>query len=108
MTLLGLDVYERMHAIVNRKAADARREAQFLVQQLERDFAEATPEILRVLEAELQDAESSAGRAGDEEDALAAALKTAATLRAAHRELMDAREGRRPPRRRSARRRRPR
>jgi exonuclease SbcC len=95
VTLLGLDVYERMHAIVNRKAADARREAQFLVQQLERDFAEATPEILRVLEAELQDAESSAGRAGDEEDALAAALKTAATLRAAHRELMDPRRRRR-------------
>ena len=38
-----------MHGLVNRKAADARREAQFLVQQLERDFAEATPAALAAL-----------------------------------------------------------
>jgi exonuclease SbcC len=87
--LLGLDVYERMHGLVNRKASDARREAQFLVQQLERDFAEATPEALRSLRSELLAAESSAGRAGDEEDALATAQKTAATLRAARRELQE-------------------
>ncbi len=89
VTLLGLDVYERMHAIVNRKAADARREAQFLVQQLERDFADATPEALDALRAELAGAMASAGDAGDEEDALAASLRTAATLRAARRELLD-------------------
>jgi DNA repair protein SbcC/Rad50 len=89
VTLLGLDVYERMHALVNRKAADARREAQFLVQQLERDFAEATPAMLEQLRAELQAAEASAGDAGDEEAALAAALKTAVTLRTARRELAE-------------------
>jgi exonuclease SbcC len=89
VTLLGLDVYERMHAIVNRKASDARREAQFLVQQLERDFADATPQALEALRAELASAESSAHHVGDEEDALAAAVKTAMTLRAARRELVE-------------------
>lgn len=87
VTLLGLDVYERMHALVNRKAADARREAQFLVQQLERDFGGATPAALASLAAELADAESSAGHADDEEDALAAAIKIAANLRATRRML---------------------
>jgi energy-coupling factor transporter ATP-binding protein EcfA2 len=91
VTLLGLDVYERMHALVNRKAADARREAEFLVQQLARDFADASPQVLESLRGELEAAESSAGRAGDDEDALAAALRTAVTLRTARR------HGGRPP-----------
>jgi exonuclease SbcC len=89
VTLLGLDVYERMHALVNRKAADARREAEFLVQQLARDFADASPQVLESLRGELEAAESSAGRAGDDEDALAAALRTAVTLRTARRELQE-------------------
>lgn len=89
VTLLGLDVYERMHGLVNRKASDARREAQFLLQLLERDFGEATPAALDALRRELDEAQASAGHAGDEEDALASALKTAATLRAARRELQE-------------------
>ena len=70
-------------------AAEARREAQFLAAQLERDYGDASPDRLGSLRAELAEAESSAGHAGDEEDALAAAVKIAVTLRTARRELVE-------------------
>jgi len=46
VALLDLHVYERMHEVVNRRAADARREAEFIAGQLARDYAGATPEAL--------------------------------------------------------------
>src|SRR4029450_555684 len=65
VTLLSLDVYERMHALVNRRAADARSQAQFLVQQLaDAEYRDATPEGLRALQDELAAAEARGGGGG--------------------------------------------
>lgn len=88
VTLLGLDVYERMHGIVNRRATEARTQAQFLLQQLAApEFQGATREGLRAHESELAAAERAAERAEAEDAALDRALRTAGTLRAARAEL---------------------
>lgn len=84
VTLLGLDVYERMHAIVNRKASEARTEAQFLVQQLASgDYRDATPDGLAAHQRSLAEAEAAAARVEEEESAVDAALRTAGKLREA-------------------------
>jgi exonuclease SbcC len=57
VALLNLGVYERMHQIANRRAMDARREAEFIAGQLSRDFAEATPESLAARRDELRAAQ---------------------------------------------------
>jgi exonuclease SbcC len=88
VTLLGLDVYERMHAIVNRKASDARTQAQFLLQQLTLpEYRDATAEGLAAHELDLSLAEAAAVRAEADDSALDRALRTAAILRAARAEL---------------------
>jgi exonuclease SbcC len=84
VTLLGLDVYERMHGIVNRKASDARAQAQFLLQQLSSpEYRDATAQGLAAHQQELGAAESAAERAEEEDTALDGALRTAAKLREA-------------------------
>jgi exonuclease SbcC len=84
VTLLGLDVYERMHGIVNRKASDARAQAQFLLQQLSSpEYRDATAQGLAAHQQELEAAESAAARAEEEDTALDGALRTAAKLREA-------------------------
>jgi exonuclease SbcC len=88
VALLGLDVYERMHGIVNRKASEARAQAQFLVQQLgSSEYRDATPEGLAARQQALAEAEDAAARADEDDGALDGALKMAAALRAARREL---------------------
>ncbi|MET0554988.1 MAG: SMC family ATPase [Vicinamibacteria bacterium] len=88
VTLLGLDVYERMHGIVNRKASDARAQAQFLLQQLALpDYRDATAEGLAAHRQDLATAEEAAVRAESDDSALDRALRTAGTLRAARAEL---------------------
>ena len=46
VALLNLHVYERMQEAANRRAGDARREAEFIGGQLGSDYAEATPAAL--------------------------------------------------------------
>ncbi len=53
VSLLSLGVYEEMHAIVNRRALDAKREAEFIEGQLASDFADVTPERLAALAGEV-------------------------------------------------------
>lgn len=84
VTLLGLDVYERMHGIVNRRATEARTEAQFLAQQLaSADYRDATAEGLSAHQRDLREAEAATARAEEEDAALDAALRTATKLREA-------------------------
>jgi exonuclease SbcC len=56
VALLNLGVYEEMHQIANRRAIDARREAEFVANQLAGDFQGATEEALRERTAELAEA----------------------------------------------------
>ena len=62
VALLNLKVYEDMHAIVNRRAADARQRAEFIAHQLESDYAGATPECLEKMAGELAEAERARER----------------------------------------------
>jgi exonuclease SbcC len=49
VALLNLKVYEDMHGLVNRRAGQARAEAEFIARQLGADFAAKTPERLKEL-----------------------------------------------------------
>jgi DNA repair protein SbcC/Rad50 len=86
VALLELGVYERMQEAVNRKAADARREAEFIASQLDRDYAQATPEALRAKEAERSAAEAARSAAEKTQAALRRGAAAAQKLRLARRE----------------------
>ena len=56
VALLNLGVYEDMHQISNRRAMDARREAEFIANQLAGDFQDASPAALEDARKELGEA----------------------------------------------------
>jgi exonuclease SbcC len=87
VSLLNLRVYEDMHAAVNRRAADARREAEFIAGQLAGDYAGATPEALAARRQDLAEAEVRVATLDAEGKALEAAMAAAHALRSAAREV---------------------
>ena len=76
-----------MHGIVNRRAAEARREAEFIAGQLASDFGEAKAENLEARRSELARAEKEKARIGRAQAALAEGLKVAQAVRSARREV---------------------
>jgi exonuclease SbcC len=87
VALLNLKVYEDMHGIVNRRATDSRREAEFIAGQLGSYFAEATPERLAELRREQADAERCAERLEKAVAAVAQGMLHARQVREARRDL---------------------
>lgn len=83
VALLSLEVYERMQKAANLRAADARREAEFIARQLEHDFAGSTPEALAGREGELAGARAEKKRLDAALGALAGGLTAARRVRAA-------------------------
>ena len=63
VALLNLGVYETMHQIANRRAIDARRESEFIANQLAGDFKDVSPEAIEDARKE-QIEGPDAGRAG--------------------------------------------
>ena len=53
VSLLSLGVYEEMHGIANRRALDARREADFIASQLASDFDDVTSERLAAVTGDI-------------------------------------------------------
>jgi exonuclease SbcC len=87
VALLNLKVYEDMHGLVNRRAGQARAEAEFLARQLGADFAGKTPERLAVLKGELAEAEQARARLEKARESLAEALASARHVRDARRDV---------------------
>jgi DNA repair protein SbcC/Rad50 len=87
VALLNLGVYEDMHRIANARAAEARREAEFIAGQLAVDFKDATEEALAARVLGLAEAEKGACGLESAQAALAEGLEMAGRVRAARREL---------------------
>jgi exonuclease SbcC len=86
VALLDLGVYERMQESVNRKAADARRESEFIASQLDRDYTTATPETLAAKEKDRCLAEAARAAAEKAQGTLRGGALAAQRLRVARRE----------------------
>ena len=86
VSLLDLGVYDAMQKLANQKGRDARKEAGFLAEQLERDFAEATPETLEARKGDLAGAEDGAAAVGAALVALEEGLALARKVRSARRQ----------------------
>ncbi len=86
VTLLNLDVYQKMQRLANEKAVEARREAEFLSKQLATTLAEATPEALERKRGEARTAEAAQAAAEKALGALDAMLPLARALRDAQHE----------------------
>jgi exonuclease SbcC len=87
VALLNLGIYERMHAIVNRRAADARREAEFIAGQLKDDYGQATPEAVAARRAESVEAEDARRRLAQEQVCVARGVEAAQAVQSARRDL---------------------
>jgi DNA repair protein SbcC/Rad50 len=87
VTLLNLKVYEDMHAIVNRRAADARRESEYTARTLGTDFANVSIERLEQMQGDLSAASSRKGEVEAAAVVIAEALPAARALREARREV---------------------
>lgn len=87
VALLGLGVYEQMHAIVNRRAAESRRRSEFIAGQLGVDYQGATPGDLAERRAALRAAEEEAASLAAAQQAVEEGLARARELRAARRDL---------------------
>ncbi len=86
VSLLNLGIYDAVQKLANQKGRDARQESGFLAEQLERDFAEATPETLETRRDELAAAEEGAAAVGQALAALEQGLDLAGTIRTARRQ----------------------
>jgi exonuclease SbcC len=86
VSLLNLGIYEAMQKMANQKGRDARNEAGFIGEQLERDFVEATVETLAARESELARADREAVEVAAALRALEEGLGLAAKVRAARRQ----------------------
>ncbi len=75
-----------MHTLANRKATEARREAEFIAKQLATDYAESTPEHLEALRMELAKAERGREDVGRRQEALREGLAAAFRVREARRD----------------------
>jgi exonuclease SbcC len=89
VSLLGLGIYDAMQKLANQRGSDARKEARFLAEQLERDFADATPQTLETRRGELSRAEEEARTVEKDLTALREGLAVAQKLRGARREVDD-------------------
>jgi exonuclease SbcC len=89
VSLLGLGVYDAMQKLANQRGSDARKEARFVAEQLERDFADANPETLETRKGELARAEAEARTVEKDLAALREGLAVAQKLRGARREFDD-------------------
>jgi exonuclease SbcC len=87
VSLLGLGVYDAMQKLANQRGGDARKEARFVAEQLERDFADANPETLETRKRELTRAEEEAHTVEKDLAALREGLAVAQKLRGARREI---------------------
>jgi exonuclease SbcC len=87
VSLLNLGIYEAMQRLANQRARDARKEAGFLGEQLERDFAEATAGTLEARTGDLAAAEEEAAAVGRALVALEDGLTLARKVRAARRQV---------------------
>jgi exonuclease SbcC len=87
VALLSLGVYEDMHRIANSRAADARREAEFIAGQLAVDFKDATEEALAARVLGLAEAEQGASSLESTLAVLAEGLDLAGRVRAARRDV---------------------
>ena len=100
VALLNLGVYEDMQQIASRRALDARREAEFIANQLAGDFKDASPTALEVAQRSWPRRASGASRPKRALAGLAEALAAAQRVATARRDL----EAHRPrPRRRAER-----
>ena len=86
VALLNLQVYERMQEAANRRAGDARREADFIAGQLGSDYAEATPAALEAKKSAQDEAEAARAFAEAALSSLTEAAAAAQRLRTARRE----------------------
>jgi len=86
VSLLDLGVYETMQKLANQRGSEARKEAGFVAEQLERDFSDATPETLEARKGELATVEGEAAGVEKALAGLAEGLTVAQKLRAARRE----------------------
>ncbi|HEY7513270.1 MAG TPA: AAA family ATPase, partial [Vicinamibacteria bacterium] len=86
VALLNLQVYEQMQTLANRKATEARHEAEFLAKQLATEYADATPERLGGLRLELAGAEREREELGRQQEALRKGLEMAGRVRETRRD----------------------
>ncbi len=86
VALLNLQVYEQMHTLANRKATEARQEADFLTRQLATDFADATPENLQVLQRRLEGTEAEREGLVRKQEGVRQGLEVAGRVREARRD----------------------
>ena len=87
VALLNLGVYEDMQQIANRRATDARREAEFIANQLAGDFKDASPTALEDARTELAEARLRSQQAEAALAGLAEALAAAQRVATARRDL---------------------
>jgi DNA repair protein SbcC/Rad50 len=87
VALLNLGVYEAMHQVANRRAIDARREAEFIANQLAGDFKDASPSALEDARKGLVEAQSRREQAEQSLAAVAEALTVAQRVATARRDL---------------------
>jgi exonuclease SbcC len=90
VALLRLSAYEKMHEAANRRAAESRREAEFIAGQLAQDFALATPEALERKRGEAARAEDAKTAAAKRLGVLNLAAQAAGEVRRAARDLESA------------------
>lgn len=83
VSLLNLGVYEAMQKLANQRGSDARKESGFIAEQLERDFAGATPEALEARKAELETVREECSSFDKALAALADGVDLARSVRAA-------------------------
>jgi exonuclease SbcC len=86
VSLLDLGIYEAMQKLANSKARDARKESDFIAEQLEQDFAEATQETLRARREELVQGQAGAERLEKGLAVLTEGLALAQKIRTARRQ----------------------
>jgi DNA repair protein SbcC/Rad50 len=87
VALLNLGVYENMHQIANRRAMDARREAEFIASQLAGDFKDACPSTLEDARQGLAGAQTRREQSEGALARLAEALGVAQRVATARRDL---------------------
>jgi DNA repair protein SbcC/Rad50 len=86
VALLNLQVYEQMHTLANRRATEARQEAEFIARQLATEYADATAEHLEALRTDLAGAERDRECLGRRQEALREGLDLAGRVRETRRE----------------------
>jgi DNA repair protein SbcC/Rad50 len=86
VALLNLQVYEQMQTLANRKATEARQEADFIAKQLATEYADATAEHLEALRKDLAAAEAQRDGVARRHEALRAGIEVAGRVREARRD----------------------